>query len=211
MTFDTRLFATLVLLGLAATTLPGQTQANAPTSPRPPAASSFHDSRLGISFQVPAGWNLNRKDGEVSTFSLDARTAPRSSQMRALASIAFNPFPETTFSGAFFYFSQTPHSLPADCNREATLHSPEAIPPSTIDGVPFTHGYDEHGGVCTEARDDIYTTQRNGACYRFDLIINTFCGGDAGAGARDISTQQLDSVHRRLQAILATVHFDKKQ
>ncbi len=210
MTFTTRLFATVVLLGTAASTLLGQTPPNTPVNPATPPATSFHDSRLGISFQIPAGWNLNRKDGEVSTFSLDARTAPHSSQMRALASIAFNPFPETTFSGAFFYFSQAPHTLSADCDREATAHSPQAIPPSSIDGVSFTHGYDEHGGVCTEARDDIYTTQHNGACYRFDLIINTFCGGDAGGGARDILPQQLDSLHRRLQAILATVHFDKK-
>jgi hypothetical protein len=180
-----------------------------PPDPKTPLARSFSDPRSGISFQVPAGWNLTRKDHEVSTFSLDARSATRSTQMRAVANITFNPFPLSTFSGAYFYASLTPHVSDADCARQASALNSHPATSTTVAGTPFTHGYDEHGGICTESRDEIYTTPRNGACYRFDLVINNFCGGDV-SGVRDMTPQELDSVRKRLQAILATVQFDKK-
>lgn len=183
-------------------------QAKPSSDPATPSSRSFHDSRSGVTLQVPAGWNLSVKDGEVSTFKLDARSAPRATQMRALASIAFNPYPESTFSGAFFYLSLNSRLPVVDCARQAAAPAPRTPSTSQIGGVPFTHGYDEHGGVCTEARDEIYTASHNGSCYRFDLIINTFCGGDV-SGVRDITPDQLDAVRHRLEAILSTVHFDK--
>src|SRR5215831_12752317 len=64
---------------------------------------TFHDSRSGVTFQVPAAWNLSRRDGEVSTFREDVRSPLKSTQFRAVANITFNPFPESTFSGAYFY------------------------------------------------------------------------------------------------------------
>ena len=171
-------------------------------------ARSFSDPRSGVSFQVPAGWALTRKDHEVSTFSLDARSAPRTTQLRAVANITFNPFPLSTFSGAYFYLSSTPHINDADCARQAAAQSPHPAP-ITVAGIPFTHGYDEHGGVCIESRDEIYTTERNGACYRFDLVINNFCGGDV-SGVRDMTPTELENVRKRLESILATVQLDKK-
>src|SRR5277367_6057754 len=81
----------------------------APSDPKIPPARSFSDPHSGVTFQVPAGWALTRKDHEVSTFSLDARSATHSTQMRAVANITFNPFPLSTFSGAYFYASLTPH------------------------------------------------------------------------------------------------------
>jgi hypothetical protein len=78
-----------------------------------------------------------------------------------------------------------------------------------IGGVTFTRGYDERGKICTEGRDEIYTALRNDTCYRFDLVINTFCGGEV-SGVREISRQELDSVRDRLESILATVRFDAK-
>ncbi|HEX7158176.1 MAG TPA: hypothetical protein VF214_04140, partial [Edaphobacter sp.] len=63
--------------------------------------------------------------------------------------------------------------------------------------------------ICTEARDEIYTALRNNTCYRFDLVINTFCGGDV-SGVREISQQELDAVRQRLESILSTVHFDTR-
>jgi hypothetical protein len=54
----------------------------------------------------------------------------------------------------------------------------------------------------------VYTTLRRGACYRFDLTINTFCG--EASGVREITPQELDAVRGRLEAILATVQFDSK-
>jgi hypothetical protein len=175
--------------------------------PTTPPARAFHDSRSGISFQVPAGWDLNRKDREVSTFSLDARSTIKTTQLRAVADITFNPFPQSTFSGAFFYASVTPHLSDADCARQASgkSASPET---NQVAGIRFSHGHDEHGGVCIESRDEIYTASHNGSCYRFDLVINSFCGGDV-SGVRDINERQLDSVRKRLEAILTTVRFDK--
>jgi hypothetical protein len=179
-----------------------------PSDPKIPPARSFSDPRSGVSFQVPAGWALTRKDHEVSTFSLDARSVVKATQMHAVANITFNPFPLSTFSGAYFYASSTPHINDADCARQASAQSPHPAP-TTVAGITFTHGYDEHGGVCTESRDEVYTTERDGACYRFDLVINNFCGGDV-SGVRDMTPKELESVRKRLEAILTTVQFDKK-
>ena len=175
--------------------------------PSTPAARTFHDPRYGVSFRIPAAWDMSRKDADISTFNLDARTAGRATQMRAVAAIAFNPHPLSTFSGALFYFSVTPHTTPAQCSRQAPAQLPRAVTTQQIGGLAFTHGYDEHGTICTEARDEIYTAPHNDSCYRFDLVINTYCGGDV-SGVRDITQTELDSVRQRMQAILDSVHFD---
>jgi hypothetical protein len=177
-----------------------------PTTPPP---TSFHDTRYGISFQSPVGWTLTRRDSEVSTFINDAHTVASNTHMRAVATIAFNPHPTSTFSGALFYFSVTPRSNEHDCRQQASATASHIIAPRQIAGATFTRGYDEHGRICTEARDEIYTTLRNNTCYRFDLVINTFCGGDV-SGVREISKQELDAVRERLESILSTVHFDTK-
>jgi hypothetical protein len=181
--------------------------AAAQTEPTTPPAHAFHDTHYGVSFQIPAAWNFSRKDADLSTFNLDARTAPSNTQMRAVAQIAFNPFPASTFSGALFYFSVTPHTTEAECLAQASAQFPHTVSTVSIDGVPFAHGYDEHGTICTEARNEIYAAQRNNACFRFDLVINTFCGGEV-SGARDITPQQIDSVRKRLESILSSVKFD---
>ncbi len=178
--------------------------------PTDPPARSFHDPRTGVTFQVPAGWALTRKDREVSTFALDVRSAVKPTDMRAVANITFNPFPESTFSGAYFYLSYNAHSTPADCTHQTSaLKSGHPVTTAQIGGVTFGHGYDEHGGVCIESRDEIYTALRNGGCYRFDLVINNFCGGDV-SGIKDITPKELDSVRQRLESILNTVKFDGK-
>ena len=179
------------------------------SDPTTPAAKIFHDSRYGVTFHTPAGWTLSRHDAEVSTFAFDARTAESSTQMRAVATIAFNPHPTSTFSGALFYFSITPHSNERDCREQASAQAPHVVSTVQIDGVAFQHGYDEHGKICTEARDEIYTTLRNSSCYRFDLVINSFCGGDV-SGVRDITPEELNAVRQRLESILSTVKFDTK-
>lgn len=179
------------------------------SDPSTPPARTFRDVRSGVNLQIPAGWNLNRRDGEVSTFKLDARTASRLTQLRAVANIDFNPFPLSTFSGAYFYFSVTPRTTAAQCAAQAPTAAPRRAATEAIAGVPFTHGYDEHGGVCIESRDEIYTTQRNGSCYRFDLVTENFCGGDV-SGVREINQQQLDALRKRLEAILSTLQFTGK-
>jgi len=186
-----------------------RSHAAAPPEPTTPPAHPFHDARYGVTFTVPAAWNLNRKDAEVSTFRFDAPTASRAAQLRAVATISFNPHPYSTFSGALFYFSVTPRIMPAQCSAQASAQAPRTVTTTPIDGIPFTHGYDEHGVICTESRDEIYTTPRNNACYRFDVVINTFCGGDV-SGVQDISPRELDAVRKRMQTILDSVHFDTK-
>jgi hypothetical protein len=183
--------------------------ASAQTEPTTPPAHLFHDTRNGVSFQIPAGWNFSRKDSDLSTFSLDARTAPSSAQMRAVANIGFNPFPASTFSGALFYFSVTPHSTEAECRRQAPTQQSLTATTASINGVSFTRGHDEHGTSCIEARNETYTVQRNNSCYRFDLVINTFCGGEV-SGARDMTPQQIEAVRKRLESILNSVTFDAK-
>ena len=175
--------------------------------PTMPPAHPFHDSRYGVSFTIPAAWDVTRKDAEVSTFNLDARTIARTTQLRAVASIDFNPHPNSTFSGALFYFSVTPNVTASQCAFQASARAPHTVSTTQVAGVSFTHGYDEHGGICTESRDEIYTTQRDNTCYRFDAVINNFCGGDV-SGVQDITERELDDVRKRMQSILNTVRFD---
>lgn len=180
----------------------------------PPAAASpveFHDSHEGVRFEVPAGWSLNRKDGQVSTFHNDARSASPKAKVRGVAIMDFNPFPYSTFSGALFYFSVTPHMKQDDCAAQAI--SPdvpasaraEATDVEDIGGMKFTHGHDEHGELCVEARDEVYTAFRKGSCYRFDLAINTFCG--VSSGAQDITDEQVYSLNKQMANILSTVEL----
>jgi hypothetical protein len=176
---------------------------------------SFHDSGYKVSFQYPANWTFARKDGEISTFHLDARSAVHKTSLRAVTAIPENPFPDSTFSGAYVYLSVTPHSDVDSCARQAgppvadgaVLVSKPAV--SEIAGVSFAHGHDEQKHICTTDRDEVYTTYRRGACFRFDLAMNNFCGG-AVSGVKDVSKQELDDVRTRLEAILGTVRFDSK-
>jgi hypothetical protein len=177
--------------------------------PTTPAERTFHDSRYGISFRIPAGWNLSVRDGEVSTFRLDARSATTSTRLRAVASIGFNPLPASTFSGAFFYASVTPGISAELCHNQVGLPESRVVTSSQVAGTEFNHSHDEHGGACTESRDEVYTAFRAKGCYRFDMVVNTFCGGDV-SGVRDMNEREIDSVRKRLEGILATVKFDSK-
>jgi hypothetical protein len=181
-----------------------------PTAPPAHATpQGFKDGHFGVKFQVPAGWSLNRKDGLVSTFHNDARSASPAAQVRGIASLDFNPYPYSTLSGAVFYFSVTPHSTDQDCAKEA---EPENAPLAAstdvqdIGGMRFTHGHDEHGDICVEARDEIYTAYRKGSCYRFDMEINTFCA--ISSGAQEITDRQLQSLNQRMADILSTVTLE---
>ena len=200
---------------------------------------TFHDRSTRISFDYPANWTFAEHDREISTFQLDARTAPRAARLRAVVAMPENPYPASTFSGAYLYFSVTPQSSAAACARqavpprittaEATHRAAEARahsdpdqagkPPAIaltakpdklqIAGIAFTHGRDEQRDVCLTQHDDVYTTFRAGSCLRFDLAINNFCGGEV-SGVRDITPRQLDDVRARLTAILSTMRFGPK-
>ena len=87
-----RLAAVLLLAAL-----PAQAQQPEPTTP---AARHVSDQKYGFTLQIPAAWNLSRRDGELSTFHMDARSAPSTTQLRAVVSISFNPYPLSTFAGA---------------------------------------------------------------------------------------------------------------
>jgi hypothetical protein len=190
--------ALLLLLLLSAFDLPLPAQLQKPT---PPAARRFTDPRYHVTLQIPAAWTLTRRDGEVSTFHLDARSAPPTAQLRAVAAIAFNPFPQSNFTGALVYFSVSPRTTDADCAAQAFLPLHRPATTAEIAGVSFAHGYDEHGGLCIESRDDVYTAFRNNACYRFDLALNTFCAGEV-SGVREMTHAELDDIHARQQSIL---------
>ena len=174
--------------------------------PTSPPAQHVHDAREQLSFNLPVGWNLSRRDGDLSTFALDARSAPAHAQMHAVANLAFNPFPYSTFEGAIFYVAATPRSTEQACAAQAV--SPGSRTPETIvlGGVPFQHGYSELGRSCVESRDEVYTAMRSGSCLRFDLVINTFCG--ESSGARDMTAGELAAVEHRLEGVLHSVHFE---
>jgi hypothetical protein len=203
---------------------PGNSAAPVSTAVMPSAAppQTFHDPKYKISFDYPSNWNFSRNDRELSTFHLDARTAPSTASLRAVAAIPENPFPASTFSGAYVYLSVIPHATDATCASQARVHrvatAPSASPAprsskragtSQFGGISFAHGHDEQKHICTTDRDEIYTTFRRGACYRFDLFINNFCGGEV-SGVKDITPEELEQVRKRLEGILATVRFDPK-
>jgi hypothetical protein len=181
-----------------------------PTAPPVTAApQGFKDGHFGVKFQVPAGWSLTRKDGQVSTFHNDARSASPGAQVRGIASLDFNPYPFSTLSGAVFYYSVTPHSSDEQCAKEAAPeNAPEPVSTDVQDigGMRFNHGHDEHGDICVEARDEVYTAFRKGSCYRFDMEINTFCA--ISSGAQEITDGQLQNLNQRMADILSTVTLE---
>lgn len=176
---------------------------------------TFHDPTYHLSFDYPATWTFATSDHEISTFHLDARSATPKTSLRAVVAMPENPFPASTFSGAYVYFSVTPHSSAASCARQAApppsaSHKPSAKPIATqVADIHFTHGHDEIKDICITQRDEIYTTRHAGTCYRFDLSINNFCGGEV-SGVKDITPQELDQVRTRLEAILSTIRFDPR-
>jgi hypothetical protein len=181
-----------------------------------PPAHTFHDPTYHLSFDYPAAWTFSHTDREISTFHLDARSAPRSARLRAVVAMPENPFPASTFSGAYLYFSVIPHASAASCTRQANTTTivkniPETKPgdKTHIAGIPFTHGHDEQKDICLIQRDEVYTTRHAGACYRFDLAINNFCGGEV-SGVKDITPAELDQVRTRLSSIFSTIRFDPK-
>jgi hypothetical protein len=192
---------------IAASTAPPLAPVPTPTIPAAASHTTFHDPNYKVSFDYPANWTFTKKDGEISTFHLEARSAPHTTRLRAVTAIPENPYPASTFSGAHVYLSVTPHSNDADCAEQARPASKPAV--SQIAGLSFTHGHDEQRHICITDRDEIYTTYRHGACYRFDLAINNFCGGEVSS-VKDITPEELENVRNRLEAILATVRFDPK-
>ncbi len=209
-----RAFLCLAALAcVAALPCAAQKMAKTITVPTAPPATGteqgFKDGHFGVKFRVPPGWSLTRKDGLVSTFHNDARTASADARVRGVASLDFNPYPYSTLSGAVFYYSVTPHSNDEECAKEAApVGAPLTLATDTQDigGMPFTHGHDEHGEICVEARDEVYTAYRKGSCYRFDMEINTFCA--ISSGAEEITEGQLDSLNQRMADILSTVTLE---
>jgi hypothetical protein len=201
-----------LLLGLSVAVYAQQTQSQSPQQAQVPTSASetaceqnFRDSQFGVRFKVPPGWEITRRDHEVSTFRMDARTAPPKLQMRSVVSLDFNPFPQTTLAGALVYYSVQKHAKAAECVQQAAGKD-EPADTLQIGGMNFVHGHDEHGGVCIEARDEVYTAFRKGACYRFDLELNTFCG--VSSGAMDMSEKQMEDIETRMAGILSTVTLD---
>jgi hypothetical protein len=214
----------------------GLAQKTAKTAPKPvpvPEAAPegtveqpLQDKHNKVRFTVPRGWEMARKDGQISTFHMDARSASEKTQLRGLAMMDFNPYPYSTLAGALFYYSVEPKTTDAECAAQAMepgghqLNPFDDAPASTpvpppslqthkdtqdVAGVIFAHGHDEHGQVCVEARDEVYTAWHKHSCYRFDLAINTFC--QEGSGARPITPDQVRAVDQRLTDILSTVTF----
>lgn len=170
---------------------------------------TFHDKSYKISFDYPANWTFTQRDHEISTFRLDARKVDRKTMLRAVTAIPENPYPASTFTGAYVYLSVTPHTNEEKCAEQASAGGANRGRVSRIGDTSFVHGHDEQRHICTVERDEIYTTYRKGACYRFDLAINNFCGGEV-SGVKDVTEEELENVRSRMEAIVSTVRFDPK-
>ena len=172
-----------------------------------PAARDFHDARYRVSFHVPAGWNFEKRDGVISNFGVETRTSRARSDVRGVAELNFNPWPPTTFSGALFYYSVIPNATASTCAAQTSTRGMKPLPKAEISGIPFRHGRDNHGAVCTEARDEAFAAMRGSSCLRFDLVINTFCGETSGA--MDMNPDQIRDIQMRLAGILGSVQIGK--
>lgn len=186
--------------------LKGFTVPDEPANPQP-AALAFRDSKYHVSYRVPAGWDTERKDGVLSDLKKDVRSANGSMQVRGVSAMNYNPYPPTTFSGALFYYSVVLNANAQSCGALATTGKLKPKPDATINGITFQHGQDQHGGTCTESRDEVFTTLKGNTCLRFDLVVNTFCG--ESSGAVEINSQQLGDVNTRLANILGSIHIDR--
>ena len=174
--------------------------------PQDPPPQNYVDPVSHLYFHLGPGFRLARKDKEISTFHLDARSAPEATRLRAVAMMEFNPFPASTFSGGLVSYSVTPGLTGEACEAQTRGKPEKALATMKVGGVPFWRGLDEHGGICTEARNVTYTAIRGRDCVRFDLTVNTFCGGEV-SGAADMTDLELASVFRRLEMVLDTVEF----
>lgn len=186
--------------------LRGFTVPDVPVHPEP-AATDFKDAKYNVSFHVPAGWNFERKDGVLSNFGLETRSTRRRTDVRGVAAINFNPWPPTTFAGAIFYYSVIPKADAAECAAQTSSRSVKAMPDVEVASIPFHHGRDHHGSVCTEARDEVFTAMHSGACLRFDLVVNTFCSETSGA--MELNADQLKDIDTRLGGILDSVRISE--
>lgn len=187
--------------------IPGLTSPKEPAR-LSPAARMFSDRKYKIRFELPAGWDFEKKDGILSTFSHDTRNTTGDLNVRGVAAITYNPYPPTTFSGALFYYSVKAKSDEVDCAAQARVGKFKPAEDLEIDGVKFHHGRDEYGMGCTESRDHVYTTLRGKACVRFDLVINTFC--QQASGNLELTGKQLGDIQTRLAKILGSVRFERK-
>lgn len=183
----------------------GITEPDDPEHPTP-AARDFRDPRYHLSFHVPAGWNFERRDGVLSNLGVDVRTTKRTLDVRGVAAINFNPYPVSTFSGATFYYSVTPNASAPGCAAQATTAPLKPQNDLRIGGLPFKHGRDEHGSLCTESRDEVFTALQGHSCLRFDLVVNTFCSQTSGA--MEMSKDQLADVQGRLGKILDSIRIE---
>lgn len=172
-----------------------------------PAAMTFRDSKYRLSYQVPAGWDTERKDGILSTIAKDVRNTKVGMQVRGVSAINYNPYPPTTFSGALFYYSVVPKATAQSCAALATTGHLKAKPDVKVNGLTFKHGQDQHGGICTESRNEVFTTLSRNTCLRFDLVVNTFC--HESSGAMEMNAQQLGDVTTRLANILGSIHIER--
>jgi hypothetical protein len=185
--------------------LKGLTVPDEPTNPQP-AALDFHDPKYKLSMHIPAGWNFEKKDGALSDFAKEVRSAPRGLDVRGVASINYNPYPPTTFAGATFYYSVMPKSDSVTCAAMATAGKLKPQKDVVVAGKPFKHGQDSYGTICTEARDEVYTALQGKSCLRFDLVINTFC--HASSGALEISPKQINDIDGRMAKMLDSIRLE---
>ena len=181
----------------------GLTEPDVPATLDPPTSRTFTDPKYKVAFTVPAGWNFEKKDGLLSNFGVDTATVRRRTDVRGVAALNFNPWPVTTFASALFYYSVLPRTTAAQCAEQTTTKGVKPLPETPIDSTPFHHGYEHHGKVCTEARDDVFAGMQGRTCLRFDLVINTFCAETSGA--MEINQTQINDVEVRLGTLLSSV------
>ena len=184
-------------------------QANRPApEPTTPPARPFHDARYGVSFTIPPP---GTSPAETATSAPSASTpAPPPTPPRCAPSppSAFNPYPYSTFSGAFFYFSVTP-----DVTAEPVPPPrPSARAPHTV-GTIQGRRRPLHPRL-RRARQHLHRIPRRDLHHppqrsllplrpRHQQLLRRRRQRRPGHHRRE-----LDDVRKRLESILNTIHFD---
>ena len=178
---------------------------------RRPSARTVTRPPLPHLLPLPADWNFTRRDGEVSTFRLDARSAPRSANSAPSPAMPSThspppPSPEPRLLQRHSRASPPPPALRRP--RPPSPHRPRHHPAKTRSRRPLHPRLRRAGRHLHRSRDEIYTTFRTAPATASTSPSTTSAA--AKSAASKTSPRPNRPVRNRQESILNTIRFDPK-
>ena len=129
----------------------------------------------------------------------------RKPRVQVVFSPAGNLYQKTTLLGLAFAYVKAPQPSQEACAAMAVSPASKAET-VMINGVPFQHFENEEAGMCHGAKQEVYTTYRNGNCYLFEGDMDTSCSG-VRDGQRDLTATETRALMLHLNAIPQSIRF----